>query len=66
MNDDKNSKGLSKFFIGIGLFIFSGSTVLFVTDPYLMADISLIMTSIYLMVNGLMTYKKNASINSSI
>ena len=31
MNDDKNSKGLSKFFIGLGLFIFSGSTVLFLS-----------------------------------
>ncbi|TSA41285.1 MAG: hypothetical protein D4R63_03710 [Methylococcaceae bacterium] len=58
MNDDKNSKGLIKFFIGLGLFIFSGSTVLFVTDPYLMADISLVIISIYLMVKSLMTYKK--------
>ncbi|MBZ4202464.1 MAG: hypothetical protein LAC70_04980 [Methylovulum sp.] len=58
MNDDKNSKGLIKFFIGLGLFIFSGSTVLFVTDPYLMADISLVIISIYLMAQGLMTYKK--------
>jgi uncharacterized membrane protein len=64
MNDDKNSKGLIKFFIGLGLFIFSGSTVLFVTDPYLMADISLVIISIYLMAQGLMTYKKtHKSIN---
>lgn len=50
---------LTKFYWGLGIFILSASTVLFVTDPYIMADIGLIILSIYLMVTGIA--ERNAS-----
>jgi len=53
MNSDENVKNLSRFFWGVGLFVLSASTVAFVTDPYLMADIALILASVYLMFTGL-------------
>lgn len=53
MNSYQNVKSLSRFFWGMGLFVLSASTVAFVTDPYLMADIALILISVYLMFTGL-------------
>jgi hypothetical protein len=53
MNSYQNVKNLSRFFWGMGLFVLSASTVAFVTDPYLMADIALVLISVYLMFTGL-------------
>ncbi len=53
MKIKQNSPGMNKFFWGLGVFALSASTVAFVTDPYLMADIALIILSLYLMVSGL-------------
>jgi len=53
MNIEQNERSMARFFLGLGIFLFSASTVVFVTDPYLMADIALIMVGAYLMVTGL-------------
>jgi hypothetical protein len=53
----KNKQHLKTFFWGLGMFIFSASTVALVTDPYLMADIALLIISIILMVSGLTDHK---------
>lgn len=53
MKNQQISTGLKRFFYGLGVFAFSASTVAFVTDPYLMLDMSLIILGIYLMVTGL-------------
>ncbi len=53
MNDEQAPRKLTKFYIGLALFFLSASTVLFVTDPFIMADIGLLMLSVYLMVTGL-------------
>ncbi len=53
MNIEQNERSMTRFFLGLGIFLFSASTVVFVTDPYLMADIALIMVGAYLMVTGL-------------
>jgi hypothetical protein len=54
------SQHKKRFFYGLGLFIFSGSTVAFVTDPFLMADMALVILGIYLMVSALMPQKFRA------
>jgi len=46
-------KSWARFFCGLGVFIVSASTVAFVTDPYLMADIALVILGVYLMATGL-------------
>jgi len=53
MYTEPNEKSMTRFFWGLGIFLFSAGTVAFVTDPYLMADIALIIVGIYLMVTGL-------------
>jgi len=53
MKNQQISLGLKRFFYGLAVFAFSASTVAFVTDPYLMLDMSLIILGIYLMVTGL-------------
>jgi len=53
MNTELDGKNMSRFFWGLGIFLFSASTVAFVTDPYLMASIALIIFGAYLMVTGL-------------
>lgn len=53
MIDEQVPRKLTKFYIGLALFFLSASTVLFVTDPFIMADIGLLMLSVYLMVTGL-------------
>lgn len=59
MNDEQKPKNLTRFYIGLGLFLLSASTVMFVTDPFMMADISLVMLSVYLMVTGLSKKTQN-------
>ncbi|MDO9106525.1 MAG: hypothetical protein Q7U57_16370 [Methylovulum sp.] len=44
---------LNRFFAGLGVFVFSAGTVAFVTDPYIMADIALIILGMALMISGL-------------
>ncbi len=53
MNDEQAPRKLTKFYIGLALFFLSAGTVLFVTDPFKMADFALLMLSVYLMVTGL-------------
>lgn len=47
------SSGMKRFLSGFGIFLFAGSTVIFVTDPYKMADMALIILGMYMMVSGL-------------
>jgi|GEM_PF-769641 len=56
----QSSANKKRFFYGLGLFLFSGSTVAFVTDPFLMADMALVILSMYLMVSALMPQKFRA------
>jgi hypothetical protein len=60
MSDDQKARTLTKFYIGLGLFFLSGGTVMFVTDPFLMADIALVMLSVYLMFTGLVRGKTHS------
>lgn len=52
MNDTTPFFKRKRFMVGLGLFIFSATTVAFVTDSYVMLDISFIMISVYLMVTS--------------
>lgn len=60
MQDPKKRKNFKKFYYGLGIFLFSASTVAFVTDPFVMADIGLIILGIYLMVTRLMEMNASA------
>lgn len=53
MSTQQNEKSMTRFFLGLGIFLLSASTVAFVTDPYLMADIALVIAGTYLMATGL-------------
>jgi len=53
MKIKQNSPGMNRFFWGLGVFVFSAGTVVFVTDPYLMADVALIILGMFLMISGL-------------
>ncbi|GAB6141926.1 hypothetical protein JCM14076_26550 [Methylosoma difficile] len=57
MHDELKTRTLTQFYIGLGLFVLSGGTVMLVTDPFLMADIALVMLSVYLMFTGLVRHK---------
>lgn len=56
----QTSRHKKRFIYGLGLFFFSGSTVAFVTDPFLMADMALVILGIYLMASALMPQKFRA------
>lgn len=43
---------LNKFYYGLAIFLFSASTIAFVTDPFLMADFALVVLGIGLMISG--------------
>lgn len=53
MKIKQNSPSLNKFYYGLAIFLFSASTIAFVTDPYLMADFALVVIGISLMISGL-------------
>ena len=55
MNNHQSFSGKRRFFLGLALFLFSASTVLLVTDPYVMLDIDFIIVSVWLMISGLTT-----------
>ena len=55
MKNNQTFFGKRRFFSGLALFAFSASTVLLVTDPYVMLDIAFIILSVWLMISGLMT-----------
>lgn len=57
MKNKQKSGTLTKFYWGLGLFILSAGTVLLVTDPFIMADVGLIVLGLYLMVTGLLSRK---------
>ncbi|MFZ2450937.1 MAG: hypothetical protein WAW36_10500 [Methylovulum miyakonense] len=57
MKNEQNPASFNRFFWGLGVFALSASTVTLVTDPYLMADIGLIILGIYLMFTGLANRK---------
>jgi len=61
MEIKENSPGLKRFFWGLGVFVFSASTVALVTDPYIMLDIGLIILGISLMISGLSAQKSMMS-----
>lgn len=53
MKPIQRTLGHKRFLWGLSIFVFSASTVALVTDPYVMADIALIILGILLMVSGL-------------
>ena len=53
MQNRSGALRLKRFYWGVGIFAVSASTVMRVTDPYLMADIALVFVGLYLMVTGL-------------
>lgn len=57
MKNKQYAINLKMFFWGLGVFVFSASTVALVTDPYIMADIALIILGMYLMFAGLTAHK---------
>ena len=54
MKIKQNSATLGRFYWGLVVFALSASTLAFVTDPFLMADMGLIILGIYLMITGLL------------
>ncbi|MDD5276217.1 MAG: hypothetical protein PHR16_09055 [Methylovulum sp.] len=57
MKNKQNTLTLNKFYWGLAMFVLSTSTVLLVTDPFIMADVGLMVLGLYLMVTGLLSRK---------